>query len=166
MEHGGSRPVTVDTTAPRPTAAVVVSPAQHPGNDAADMEAEAEPVHLVELSPAAPAAAEQRASAADYSKISPRPALHLVRHTGITYTRSHFAARHEPTIVACIWKVHVLQACRFVVPADAQQYARKLTDFSRLQVNDQEFENDLVCFLEAIGEDRLAKNVRGRHIGW
>lgn len=35
-----------------------------------------------------------------------------------------------------------------------------------LQVTEKEFEDDLVCFLEATGEDRLAKNVRGRHIGW
>jgi hypothetical protein len=34
------------------------------------------------------------------------------------------------------------------------------------QVNAKDFEADLVQFLEGIGEDRLAKNVRGKHVGW
>jgi hypothetical protein len=34
------------------------------------------------------------------------------------------------------------------------------------QVNARDFEADLVQFLEGIGEDRLAKNVRGKHVGW
>jgi hypothetical protein len=35
-----------------------------------------------------------------------------------------------------------------------------------LQVTAKDFEADLVQFLEGIGEDRLAKNVRGKHVGW
>ena len=34
------------------------------------------------------------------------------------------------------------------------------------QVDSEEFEADLVQFLEATGERRLAKNVRGKHVGW
>ena len=34
------------------------------------------------------------------------------------------------------------------------------------QVGAEEFETDLVQFLEATGERRLAKNVRGKHVGW
>lgn len=35
-----------------------------------------------------------------------------------------------------------------------------------LQADERQFEDDLVKFLEATGEERLAKNVRGRHIAW
>lgn len=35
-----------------------------------------------------------------------------------------------------------------------------------MQVTDKEFESDLVQFLEGTGQERLAKNVRGKHVGW